>query len=621
MRILNGRTSGGAGQRAERRRDSSMAMIDSITVSNAKRVMRFKLLRIMLVCAMTILLGRSYYLQVIQGTAWHVQAEENRVSMTLQAAPRGIIYDRFGRQVVENIASTDLVLDPVSMPNQENESGLIEGLVEYTDLEPAQVREALHQARGNIQPVLLKKSLTHEVVIELERALKDLPGAQLASASVRNYLRPHAMSHILGYTGLASAEEMVNNQSLIMNDLVGKSGIEKKYDQELRGHPGAAYVEVNADGQPQKELSQASPEPGNDLVLTLDADLQEFIFNLLAENKRRGAVIALDPSSGAVLALVNYPTYDPNVFSQPARQDESRAVLLDPQQPLFNRAIGGKYPPGSTIKPLIAAAGLEEKIITGQTTVLSSGGIQIGTWNFPDWKAGGHGQTNVTKAIAESVNTFFYLLAGGDDTSQGLGVRKITKYLNYFAWGKQTGIDLPGEGAGLLPSPEWKMETKNEPWYIGDTYHLGIGQGDVLVSPLQVAVSTAAIANGGTVYTPYVVTEQTRGGETISAHKKQGVKVPISLNNLRIVQQGMRQAVQEGSARRLNTMPIALAGKTGTAQLDSGEDVTHAWFTSYGPIESPNLVITVLLEEGGKGDVDAIPVAEEIWQWWIEHVK
>ncbi|HBE90912.1 MAG TPA: penicillin-binding protein 2 [Candidatus Andersenbacteria bacterium] len=621
MGILNRLTDSAARRKQLRPSNTTLSMIDSFTTTVAKRVMRLKLLRIILVCAVAILLGRSYYLQVIQGTTWHVQAEENRVSITLQAAPRGIVYDRFGRQVVENIASTDLVLDPLYMPNQENESGLIEGLVKYTDLEPTQAREAIHLARGNIQPVLLKKSLIHEVVIELERALKELPGAKLASASVRNYLKPHAMSHVLGYTGLASAEEMVNNNSLIMNDLVGKSGIERKYDQELRGRSGAAYVEVNADGQPQKELSQVAPEPGNDLVLTLDADLQEFIFNLLAENKRRGAVIALDPSSGAVLALVNYPTYDPNVFSQPARQDESRSVLLDAQQPLFNRAIGGKYPPGSTIKPLIAAAGLEEKLITSQTTVLSSGGIQIGAWNFPDWKAGGHGQTNVTKAIAESVNTFFYLLVGGDETKEGLGVRKITKYLNYFAWGKQTGIDLPGETAGLLPSPEWKMETKNEPWYIGDTYHLGIGQGDVLVSPLQVAVSTAAIANGGIVYTPYVVAEQTRGGKTISTHKEHSTKLPISLNNLKIVQQGMRQAVQEGSARRLNSLPIALAGKTGTAQLDSREDITHAWFTSYGPIESPNLVITVLLEEGGKGDVDAIPVAEEIWQWWIEHVK
>jgi len=599
----------------------TISMIDSSNTSVAKRVMRFRLLRIGLICAITILMGRSYYLQVIQGNAWHVQAEENRVSIIMQAAPRGIVYDRYGRQVVENIASTDLVLDPLSMPSQENESALIEGLVKHTGLEPAQVREVIHLARGKIQPVLLKKSLSHDVVIELERALKDLPGVHLASASVRNYLRPFAMSHVLGYTGLASAEERVTNDSLMMSDIVGKAGIEKTYDVELRGRSGAAYVEVDADGHPQKELSQTASEPGNDLILTVDADLQDFIFNLLAEKKRRGAVVALDPLSGAIIALVNYPAYDPNIFSQPARQKEARSVLLDEQQPLFNRAIGGKYPPGSTIKPLIAAAGLQEDVITNQTTVFSSGGIQVATWNFPDWKEGGHGQTNVTKALAESVNTFFYLLAGGDDTQPGLGVRKITKYLNDFGWGKLSGIDLPGEAAGLLPSPEWKIETKNEPWYIGDTYHLGIGQGDVLVTPLQVAISTAAIANGGTLYTPYVVAKQGQNDENKDRHKEQSAKLPITLKNLQIVQQGMRQAVQAGSARRLDALPIALAGKTGTAQIDSGEDITHAWFTSYGPVESPNLVITVLLEEGGKGDVDAIPVAEEIWQWWIEHEK
>lgn len=616
--IITGR---GAKKRRQRRQGTTAAIIDSVAAAEVTRTARWHLLRIILVGAVAILLGRSYYLQVVQGDDWHVQAEENRVSIILQAAPRGIIYDHYGRQVVENVASTDLVLNPLSLPNRENESSLIEGLLKHTDLEPMKVREAIEAARSSVQPILLKKSISHDAVIDLERVLPDMPGVQLASATVRNYLRPHALAHVLGYTGLANAEEMVNNSELIMNDIIGKSGIEKKYNNDLRGQSGAAYVEVNADGQPQKDLSKATPEPGNDLILTIDAELQDFIFNLLAEKQRRGAVVALDPATGAVLALVNYPAYDPNVFSQPARQPESRLLLLDEEQPLFNRAIGGKYPPGSTIKPLLAAAGLQENLITEQTTVLSTGGINVKDWNFPDWKAGGHGQTNVKKAIAESVNTFFYLLAGGDETRQGLGVRKITKYLNAFSWGKLTGLDLPGENTGLLPSPEWKIETKNEPWYIGDTYHLGIGQGDILVTPLQVAVSTAAIANGGTVYTPYLVAEQNKAGKRVSGHKEKSSKLPIALNNLRIVQQGMRQAVQEGSARRLSTLPIPLAGKTGTAQLGSQDDVTHAWFTSYGPADGPKLVLTVLLEKGGKGDVDAIPVAEEVWQWWLEHIK
>jgi len=580
---------------------------------------RFGWLIVLFVLIVGILLSRSFYLQIFEGASLHLQAEDNRVALIPQIAPRGIIYDKQGKQLVENIASTDLILDPLILPSEEHEAPLVEGLNNYLDMTPDQVVEALAVARNKARSVLLAKALDHEQVIELEGALHELPGVRLVSSSVRNYLYPHAMAHLLGYTGLVTTEELRKNDQLLMNDITGKAGIEKQQDKILRGKAGASYVEVNAAGHPQKELGLEAPDPGLDATLTVNAELQEFIFNLLAEQAKFGSVVVIDPRSGAVRGLVNYPAYDPNIFSQPGRHDESSTIFRDERQPLFNRAIGGTYPPGSTIKPLIAAAGLQEGLISPTTSVLSTGGLNIGIWSFPDWKSGGHGVTDVKKAIAESVNTFFYLLSGGDESRRGLGVRRISKYLNDFSWGQPTGIDLPGEVGGLLPSPEWKIETKNEQWYIGDTYHLGIGQGDVLVTPLQVAVATAAIANGGQVYEPHVLSSYLTSNGKVVENKAKSRRLDIKPSYLKTVRQGMRLAVTEGSARRLNELPINTAGKTGTAQFKSDEESTHAWFTSFGPYEKPQLVITILLEEGGKGDIDAVPIVQEIWQWWVEH--
>jgi penicillin-binding protein 2 len=250
--------------------------------------------------------------------------------------------------------------------------------------------------------------------------------------------------------------------------------------------------------------------------------------------------------------------------------------------------------------------------------MLSTGGIRIGEWFFPDWKAGGHGVTDVGKALAESVNTFFYILVGGYEQTRGLGVDKAGEYLRAFSWGSPTNIDVPGEAPGLVPGPDWKEETLRQPWYIGDTYHLAIGQGDVLVTPLQVAVATAAIANDGRVIEPYLVERERNPSGEEATHTTVERKLSIAREHLATVRAGMRQGVTEGSGRRLSTLPIAVAGKTGTAQIGGTED-THAWYTSFGPYENPELVVTVLLERGGEGDDAAVPVAQKIWQWWADN--
>lgn len=592
----------------------------------AKR--RFWILYVMLIAFLSLLTARGWQLQVIQGGQFRERAERNRVAKIPLIASRAIIYDSNNKQLVENIASTDLVLDPVILPKKEDEGTLVDALIRYTNLSHDDISLAIAQARKTKQAVVLIRALPHDDVVRIESDLEQLLGVRLISSSVRNYYYSYALAHVLGYTGSTTSEDLEQDSELLPTDTIGITGIEKQYNKQLRGEHGVSYVEVDAKQQPQKDVGTKLPVPGADLFLTIDVGLQTFIFNVLAEQITKneegtslaGVVVAIDPRSGAVRALVNYPSYDPNVFSQPEKRAATKNFLQEEMQPLFNRAISGTYAPGSIIKPLIAAAALEEGIITKNTQYLSTGGIDIGEWYFPDWKIGGHGLTDVKKALAESVNTFFYLISGGDAERRGLGIKKINEYLEGFLWGQSTGIDLPTEATGLLPSAQWKEKTRGERWYIGDTYHLGIGQGDILVTPIQVAVATAALANGGTVFEPYIVRNGQREGKVTYNHQSKKYSTGVSERHIETVREGMRQAVLSGSARRLSNLPVMIAGKTGTAQI-GGTDDTHAWFTSFGPYDNPSLVLTVLIERGGAGDKVAVPIAQEIWNWWNEHSR
>lgn len=594
-----------------------------------REMYRFSFLYVLLLAVTGLLLGRSFYLQVIAGTGLRAAAESNRVAAESLTAPRGIVYDTQGTQLVENIASTDLVVDPTFLPPEEHEAELIERLPELIKSTPQEIQERIHHARAVQRTIVLARALDHDSVLHLEELLPTLPGLRLNSSLVRKYPFDKVAAHVLGYTSAITADELeAGSRGLLPTDITGKTGLEKQYDEALHGRHGAVYREVDVNGRPRQELGSEPATAGSDLHVSVDIELQKYIFQLLqdraeagqTDNKEpvNGAVLALDPRTGSIRALVSFPSFDPNVFSQPALVKDASAFFSDPQQPLYNRVTDGTYAPGSTIKPVIAAAALQEDIITSSTTVQSTGGLTIGSWHFPDWKSGGHGPTNVSKALAESVNTFFYLASGGDETRSGLGPEKITDYLAMFDWGQQTGIDLPTEGEGLLPTPAWKEATKHEQWYIGDTYHLGIGQGDVMATPLQVAVSTMALANGGTIYTPHMVEEMRAPDMQPRKMKVASKRVQITPANLELVRAGLRQAVTEGSAKSLSTLGLALAGKTGTAQI-GGTDKTHAWFTSFGPYETPQLVVTVLLEQGGGGDTDAVPLARDIWQWWYEH--
>jgi penicillin-binding protein 2 len=332
---------------------------------------------------------------------------------------------------------------------------------------------------------------------------------------------------------------------------------------------------------------------------------------------KTAAAVAIDPRNGEVLAIVSLPSYDNNLFAKGISQEDYKALISDENKPMFNRAISGEYPPGSTFKPLVAAAALEEKTINSGTSVNCGGGIHVGSYNFPDWKT--HGSTDVRKAIAESCDVFFYSVGGGWGDIPALGIDRIKKYADLFGLGKAGGLDIPGEAEGFIPDQSWKQKKLGERWYVGDDYHCAIGQGFDTATPLQIANMTATIANGGSVYRPHLVekivkpngTEQEIGSQVLN-------KNFISKSNMDIVREGMRETIasSSGSARQLADLKVAVAGKTGTAQYGT-EGKTHGWFASFAPFDNPEIAMAVLVEGGGEGHSTAVPVTKEVYQWYF----
>ncbi len=578
---------------------------------------RLRILQFLVMGVLAVLFVQGVRLQVAAGSLFFHEAEENRVREFVEYAPRGIFLDRSGIPLVRNIPAVDLVAEPSLVPDD-----LEELLAVLTEALPTRslsdIRERLTRldARSPSSETLIQ-GLSHEEFLAVSSRAERLPGIHTETTATRDYRGNGPFAHILGYVGKLSPEERSAFPEYLLTENVGKSGLERTYEKLLRGQRGARRVEVDANGNVQHDLGRTPVVPGSTLRLHLDAKLQEAAAAALSHGAeragvRRGAVVALDPYSGAVRALVSLPTFP---HSDLARGESSsvRSVLEDVASPLLNRVTQGQYVPGSSFKLAVAAAALEERVASPALRVLSSGGIRVGEWYFPDWKPGGHGQTNLTKALAESVNTYFYTIGGGFGDIEGLGIERITAWAKKLGIGQPTGIDLPEEASGLLPSPAWKERAKGERWYIGDTYHAAIGQGDVLVTPLQLAVLASAIANGGAVYEPHILDAVVGVDASIRERTPpralaEGV---LEQKTTSAVREGMRAAVTSGSARGLDSLPVTAAAKTGTAQI-GGTERTHAWVTVFAPFEKPKIVLVVLLEEGGEGDRVAVPVAREI---------
>lgn len=567
------------------------------------------------------LAGRVFVLNTVQGEKYRGMSERNSLRMLTVPAPRGIIYDRTGQALVQNIPTFDLVVVPSDLPREEDnrvrERELLRSIIDIDQ----EVASSVFGAKGNTaSPVALKSRLTQEEVLIFLSRQADFPGVVLMRSAEREYRDGAIFSHLIGYEGKIRQQELDDYPEYGLSDMIGKEGIEKSYESFLRGKDGADRVEVDALGKIKKELGSVQPVPGNDIILHIDAELQKKIFDSLStlletKNLKRAAAVAMNPETGGILALVSLPSYDNNLFSGGIDQKHYEELLTDDARPLFNRAVSGEYPPGSTIKPVVAAAALAEGVVNEHTEIESRGGISIGKFFFGDWKA--HGFTDVRRAIAVSSDVYFYSVGGGYGNVPGLGMRRMKAYEEFFGYGKKTGIDIPGEAGGFLPDPDWKQRRFGERWYIGDDYHAAIGQGFVTATPLQILNSIATIGNGGILREPRLVSHIRDASGKLSPVESPVVRRDfVDANILRIVREGMRETVTEGTAQSLRDLPVAVAGKTGTAQFGTGKD-THGWFVSFAPYEKPEIALIVLVEGQGEEGYNAVPVTKEVYQWYF----
>ena len=584
-----------------------------------------KITKTIFFAALFLLFLQAAHLQIIKGDYYAKKSERNYTRITAVKSPRGIIYDRNQNQIVFNVPVFDLVIIPYDFfKGGDKIDKKISDLSEAIDFNKNDFNEKTEEINPlSDQPLLILENINKEDALVIEEKIKNIDGVELEKSSIRNYVDGSYFSNVIGYNGRINENELEKHPDYLLNDTIGKNGLELVYEKQLRGTYGKREIEVDSFGRKIKIIEQEDCKPGNNLVLNIDAGLQRKIYDELAkiteklETKNGAVAIAINPKNGAVLALTSFPSYNNNLFAGGINSGDYDRLLSDEMKPLFNKAISGEYPPGSTIKPLIGAAALQESVISPSRIIVGGEAIYVGSYRYLDWKA--HGPVDLVKAIAQSCNVYFYTVGGGYGGIEGLGIDRIKKYANLFGFGELLGIDIPEEGGGLVPDREWKKNVKNEKWYIGDTYHVSIGQGDILATPLQVAVYTAVIANGGKLFQPQVVDKIIDlDGNIIEDIKPKIIRENfIDLENIKWIQKGMRENVVSGSGIALANLSVEAAGKTGTAQYARNEK-THAWYTAYAPYDDPEIALVVLIEGGGEGHAAAVPVAREVLEWYFE---
>ena len=574
---------------------------------------------------------KSFYFQIFEGKKLYTEAENNKGSINLITPTRGIVYDKNMTKLVINSPAYDLICDRAyfSEYNIEN-SNEVKDIADTIGLNYQDIIDKIKNT--NSSDVLIAGDIEHDKLLVLEAKINNFQGCRIQQNTSRGYVFGPIFSQVLGYTARINQEEYSSSSGYAINDYIGKTGLEKYYETYLRGTPGQSRPERTANSE-SKSLVPA--QPGDNLVLNIDSGLQSILYNSLAANiqkmgGKKGAAVAMDPRTGAVLGLVSYPSYDDNAFSNGISQVDYNKISSDPSQPLFNRAIAAKYPTGSTIKPFEASAALQEKIISPDKLINDPGYILIHSQYDPNvtYRFGGvkaHGLVDMKKAIAVSSNIYFYTVGGGYGDQKGLGPANIKKYLSLFGWDQKTGIDLPGEFSGFIPDPAWKKAVKNQPWWDGDTYNLSIGQSDLETTPLQVASAYCAIANGGTLYKPQIVNRIVSGdaNKDIQIFSPQIIRNNfIDSKNLEIVREGMRDGVDKdyGLSHMLNDLPVQVASKTGTAEIGV-KNYFNAWSSAFAPYDNPQIVIVVMAENvNGLGAV-TLPVAHDVLSWYFSKKK
>lgn len=574
-----------------------------------------------------LLLLRLWHLQILSAEDYRNMSENNRLRFVPVAASRGAIMDREGKVLVSNRPSFSLAVVPQEVKDKD---GLLDSLVRLLGLDRAELEDRWKKVQGRAKyyPVVLASNISRDQVEIIEENRLRLPGVEIEMKPVREYSSNLLAAHLLGYIGEVSEDEM-NKKGLEEynpGDYIGKNGIERSWEQELHGNDGGRQLEVDARGRVLRTISESYPTVGNSVVLTIDAALQKQTEKAFGD--QAGAAVAMDVNTGEVLAFVSYPSFDPALFSGKLPADIWKSYLDDKRHPLENKSLTGQYPPGSTFKVITALAGLEEGKINENTSVNCTGSYELGGSTFKCWNKHGHGTTNLKKSLRESCDVFYYQLG------ERLGVDSIARTAKKFMLGAPMGIGLNNEKPGLIPTADWKLKRFGKRWYHGETLPVAIGQGYVLMTPIQMASMIATVANEGTVYRPYLVKRIVdTDGKTLKEYKPEIIgRTGISPENFRLVKQGLFSVVNDpggtGGAARL--YDVRVAGKTGTSQVvkmrDSKRETSyqfrdHALFVAFAPYDKPEIAIAVIVEHGEHGGSAAGPIAGRMLRAYFDAKK
>ncbi len=569
-----------------------------------------------------VLLGNLWYLQIIAAEKFTILSQGNRIRLQRVRATSGLIYDRRMKVLVTNRPCFSLFITLEDVEDLPKTVSLITKLLGLP-VEQIKKRIAERESQQPFVPIRLKRDLSMQEVATIEEHKVDLPGVTIDAEAVRHYPGKKSAAHLIGSVGEINQQQLKSPryQRFKAGDFIGQFGLEKTLNLVLAGYDGGKQVEVDAYGRELKVLGEEAPIPGLNLVLTIDSQLQQKADELLAG--KTGAIVAMNPQNGEILALANNPSFDPNKFALGISADDWSQLINNPLKPLQNRAIQSQYPPGSVFKIVTATAALEEHIVNSTTELFCPGYYKLSGWRYECWKSGGHGKLSIHRAIVESCNVFFY------QVGVALGVEKIARFAQMFGLGKASGIELPGEKEGLVPTAEWKEKNIGELWLPGNTVSLAIGQGYLMTTPIQLANMISTIANGGTLYKPMLVKKILFADGRLRHQMQPQIwsKLSLSEQTLTIIRRALGGVVNEkgGTGGRARLRKQQVAGKTGTAQVIKLETIEelpeeelplavrdHGWFVCFAPLSSAEIALAVFLEHGGKGGRVAAPLAREL---------
>ncbi|TLY30620.1 MAG: penicillin-binding protein 2 [Nitrospirae bacterium] len=582
---------------------------------------RLTILKIGLLLVVGLVTLRLWHLQIREGPYYRDLSQTNLTRSIVLEPARGLIYDRNGVLLANNVPSFSLY---VTLEDVKDREDLTRKLMKLVRLDEVRLRKKLSERSTKLVQRKVKDRLTLREAALIESHRLDLPGVMIQAESQRNFPTGLTASHVVGYVGEVSADQLEQAEyvDLHQGSIVGQYGVENTYDRFLRGRAGQKLIEADALGHEKRTVSVEKPRAGDDLYLTIDLRLQKLAEDLLGDEA--GAIVALDPKTGEVLALASRPAFDPNVLSRELTAKQWEEVVQHEGRPLTNRATQGQYPPGSTFKIAMAAAALETKTVEPSTQIRCAGGYQFGRRFYRDWKAGGHGLMDVTQALVQSCDVFFYT------AGQRMGIDTIASYAKLFGLGSPTGIELPSERLGIVPSTDWKQKVRGEQWLPGETISASIGQGFVTVTPIQMASLTATVANNGVPVRPRLVRAvmDRATGRVMELPSMPLNRLNIKPETLAIIRNALADVVTEGTAKSAHSSLVAIAGKTGTAQaaslrLGTEKNIPkkfrdHAWFISYAPVEAPRIAVTILVEHMGHGGSAAAPLAKQMIEAFVK---